>query len=440
MKRILLLLPTLLFGMTLIAQDAEETAGAATISITEFNYNSDKFNNPSNWVELHNYGGAAVSVAGWQIKDATGALSYTIPAATTLDADEYLVVAEWLDTFQMVFPAVTNAIGSMGFGFGNMSGTIRLLDNSGSLIKQINYLDSVPWPKGSDGFGPTVQILDEMGAESDGNNWIAGCVLGTPGAAYVPCDYDIVVNEINYNSLPAYNPGDWIELYNRGSGTAAIGGWTLRDARNANAFVIPPGTNLAPGDRLVITDSLESFNVLFADVTNVIGEPTFNFSNGGDAIRLYASGDKIKYSVRYKDSSPWPLDPDGTGFTLELVDEAGNPNVPASWIAGCLYGSPGTQFIFPCPNAIQTFNPGAITIAPVPFTDNVVIELSNNNVMRGVRVYNLQGQLVYTATPNATYLQWDGKDSNGNTLGAGTYMVQITNDAGALAAVSVVKL
>lgn len=425
-------------GFMGLAQAQNKESGAYSIAITEFSYNSDKFNNSTDWVELHNYGGTTQDLSNWKLKDAIGT-TYTIPGGTTLAADSYIVLVEKVDTFLMIHPSVTNYIGNLGFGLDNNSGSIRLFDAGGSVVKQINYLDSIPWPKGSDGYGPSVQILDELAAESDGSNWIAGCILGTPGSAYAPCDYDIVVSEINYNSLPAYNPGDWIELYNRGSSAVNIGGWTLRDARNANAFLIPNGTNLAAGARLVITDSLESFNILFAGVDNVIGEPTYNFSNGGDAIRLYAAADKLKYSVRYKDSSPWPLDPDGTGFTLELVDEGGNPNVPASWVAGCLYGSPGTPFVFPCPDAVVDIDPNDIVVGPVPFTSGLHISLASGNIIDQYKVIDLQGNVVYSNTVDAQYDIWNGSNQHGAVVPAGIYLISIIDDAGATGTVRVVK-
>lgn len=438
-KPLLLSLACVFLCSGIFGQDANYASGTYSIAITEFNYNSDKFNNSGDWVELHNYGGSAIDLSGWNVRDNLGS-SYTIPNSTLLAPDAYLVVVEYVDTFLMVHPSVTNYVGNMAFGFNNLSGSIRLFDNVGGLVKQINYLDSVPWPKGSDGYGPTVQILDELAAENDGTNWISGCVLGTPGSDYVPCDYDIVVSEINYNSLPAYNPGDWIELYNRGSGALDIGGWTLRDSRNGNAFVIPAGTNLAPGARLVITDSLSSFTDKFPGVDNVIGEPMFSFSNGGDAIRLYAGGDKIRYSVRYNDNAPWPLDPDGTGFTLELIDEGGNPNIATSWVAGCLYGSPGTPYIFPCPDAVVNFDPGTITVGPVPFADQLYIGLQDNTIMRSLTVTDLLGKVVFKVDPSSAVYLWHAGYGDGYQVSPGMYLITIVNDAGAVATKQVVKM
>jgi hypothetical protein len=88
----------------------------------------------------------------------------------------------------------------------------------------------------------TLQIINEEASESNPANWRSGCVLGTPGEGYVDCNYDIVVSEINYNSLLAYNPGDWIEILNRGNADKDISGWILRDGKTDNIFVIPAVT------------------------------------------------------------------------------------------------------------------------------------------------------------------------------------------------------
>lgn len=409
-----------------------------SVAISEFNYNSDTYNNSGDWVELHNYGASSVNIGGWKIKNELGA-TYTIPGGTNLAANAYLVVVEWIDTFLMVHPDVTNYIGNMAFNLDNMAGSVLLYDNVGALMKQINYVDSVPWPRASDGYAPTVQILNEAGDENDPDNWIAGCVLGTPGAAYTPCDYDLILTEINYNSLLGYNPGDWVELYNRGSSSISLSGWILRDSRNVNAYLIPSGTSLAPGQRLVISDSLESFTVIFPSVSNVIGEPTFHFSNSGDAIRLYDNTNKIKYCVRYNDNDPWPTDADGSGFTLELIDEGGNPNIADAWVAGCLFGSPGNPFILPCPTAIESIDPGNILVGPVPFVDMVHLSLKDEAIIRELRIFNMQGELIQQAQPQTNYYTWDGANAKGNSMPEGMYLIQVITTNGSSATVQVIK-
>ena len=410
-----------------------------TIAITEINYNSDPYNKSNDWVELHNYGGSAVDISNWKLKDETPFNSFTIPAGTVLDANEYVVLVENIDTFLMVHGGVTNYIGEFAFGFDNTFGTVKIENNSGTVIKAVPYIDSIPWPKGCDGYGPTLQIINEEASESNPANWRSGCVLGTPGEGYVDCNYDIVVSEINYNSLLAYNPGDWIEILNRGNSDKDISGWILRDGKTDNIFVIPAGNVLSAGERLVIADSLESFTVKFPTVGNVIGEPPFSFSNGGDAVRLYTPTGKIQYSVRYKDSAPWPLDPDGTGFTLELVDEPGNPNDGVAWVAGCLYGSPGNPFVIPCPNAVNNVIPKELTIGPNPFADYLTIIIDATVQAQSVTIMNTLGEQIITLPPYNNAVTWNSTDLQGNTVSDGIYFVVVTDTNGNTITAKVLK-
>ena len=410
-----------------------------TIAITEINYNSDPYNKSNDWVELHNYGGSAVDISNWKLKDETPFNSFTIPAGTVLDANEYVVLVENIDTFLMVHGGVTNYIGEFAFGFDNTFGTVKIENNSGTVIKAVPYIDSIPWPKGCDGYGPTLQIIDEEASESNPANWRSGCVLGTPGEGYVDCNYDIVVSEINYNSLLAYNPGDWIEILNRGNSDKDISGWILRDGKTDNIFVIPAGNVLSAGERLVIADSLESFTVKFPTVGNVIGEPPFSFSNGGDAVRLYTPSGKLQYSVRYKDSAPWPLDPDGTGFTLELVDEPGNPNDGVAWVAGCLYGSPGNPFVIPCPNAVNNVIPKELTIGPNPFADYLTIIIDATVQAQSVTIMNTLGEQIITLPPYNNAVTWNSTDLQGNTVSDGIYFVVVTTTNGNTITAKVLK-
>ena len=410
-----------------------------TIAITEINYNSDPYNKSNDWVELHNYGGSAVDISNWKLKDETPFNSFTIPAGTVLDANEYVVLVENIDTFLMVHGGVTNYIGEFAFGFDNTFGTVKIENNSGTVIKAVPYIDSIPWPKGCDGYGPTLQIINEEASESNPANWRSGCVLGTPGEGYVDCNYDIVVSEINYNSLLAYNPGDWIEILNRGNADKDISGWILRDGKTDNIFVIPAGNVLSAGERLVIADSLESFTVKFPTVGNVIGEPPFSFSNGGDAVRLYTPSGKLQYSVRNKDSAPWPLDPDGTGFTLELVDEPGNPNDGVAWVAGCLYGSPGNPFVIPCPNAVNNVIPKELTIGPNPFADYLTIIIDATVQAQSVTIMNTLGEQIITLPPYNNAVTWNSTDLQGNTVSDGIYFVVVTTTNGNTITAKVLK-
>lgn len=421
-----------------------DVAGSYTIAISEINYHSDKYNDPKDWVELHNFGNAPIDLTGWKLKDATAVNSYTIPPGTTLDPENYLVLARYTDTFHMVYPTVANYIGPFTFGLNNKSESVRLYDNLGNLVREVDYFDSLPWPKAVDGYGPTLQIADELGDENDPSNWFAGCVLGSPGEGYTPCDYSPTVDEINYNSLPAFDPGDWVEIWNNSPNTIDLSNWHFRDSKRTHDFVIPPGTNIAPDGRLVLIDSIESFPFKFPSVSNYIGEFDFHLSANGDVVRLYDSNNIIRYSVRYNDKDPWPTDPDGNGYTLEMIDNS-NPNIASNWVPGCLYGSPGVEFTVPCPAfAVDDIEAaGGLNVQPNPFSNDVLIH-SAALVTGDFVISDMTGKTV-AHMPSLTgqqgsYVHWNGRDGSGNPLPAGVYTVRAVTGNGSAESIQIVKM
>lgn len=414
------------FNSKPIAPDAKESGGYS-IAITEIMYHADSSIQSQDWVELYNYGGAAVNISGWKLKDQNILNTFTIPGGTSLNPGEYLVIAQRLDTFQMIYPAVSNVIGSFAFGLNNTSDKIRLLDNSNNTVVEINYIDSIPWPSAADGIGPSLQIKNLDAVFDDPANWFPGCVGGTPGTAYVPCDYGIIVSEINYNSAPFFLVGDWIELLNRTNSAINISGWQFRD-RNANIFTFPTGTILESNARLVVSDSLDAITSMFSGLTNVIGEFNFGLSNAGDAVLLYDANIILQYSVRFNDKLPWPVDADGDGYTLEFTEEGDNPNIAANWIAGCPFGSPGIPFTLPCPTlSVQDNSSLHIQLYPNPFTDYMIIDLSelNNERISQCYITDITGRaIVHFEVSNNATITWS------ENVASGIYAVHVITEAG----------
>ncbi len=65
-------------------------------------------------------------------------------------------------------------------------------------------------------------------------------------------------------------------------------------------------------------------------------------SNKGETLSLKGVNGEIIFSITYNDENGWPLSPDGSGDSLELIDPAKNLNAPQNWRASeTLYGSPG---------------------------------------------------------------------------------------------------
>ncbi len=144
----------------------------------------------------------------------------------------------------------------------------------------------------------------------------------------------IVINEINYNSP---NGGDWVEFYNPNPYAVDISGWVLAD-ESGGYFNLHPNTTMQPGAFLVLVENEAEFTSFYPQTTNEIGSfghgnHGFALSNGGERISLRNADLTLIDSVRYDDKLPWPLDADGTGFSLQLVDWKLDNALPTAWQA-----------------------------------------------------------------------------------------------------------
>ncbi len=160
-------------------------------------------------------------------------------------------------------------------------------------------------------------------------------------AADASNDNSIVINEVNYNSDPNFQPQSWVELYNPHDFTIDVSGWQLKDSEDGNVYTFPPHTTIGPNDYLVLCENLIMFHSKFPNVEKCIGNFTFKLSNAGEAVRLFDPNGTLVDSVTYDDEFPWPTEPDGTGPTLELKNPGIDNAQPGAWAASTGNGTPG---------------------------------------------------------------------------------------------------
>ncbi|MBK6836884.1 MAG: CotH kinase family protein [Bacteroidetes bacterium] len=129
----------------------------------------------------------------------------------------------------------------------------------------------------------------------------------------------LLISEINYNSDSASNSGDWIELYNPAGSALDISGWKFRDDADNHIYTFPAPTTIPANGYLVVASDLAKFNSIYPTVTNVVGNYGFDFDNGGEDLRVYNFNNVLYTSVLFDDFSPWPVSPDGQGYTLERI-------------------------------------------------------------------------------------------------------------------------
>ena len=150
----------------------------------------------------------------------------------------------------------------------------------------------------------------------------------------------LVINEINYNASADFNTEDWIELYNPTAKTIDVSGWMLADDDSSADYVFPTNGQIAPNEFIVLSRDPKRFAQYWPDIA-VFGELPFGFSSAGDHLSLFNANGQIIDSLTYKNSGPWPWQPDGSGATLALRDANFDNSVAENWMASFAHGTPG---------------------------------------------------------------------------------------------------
>ncbi len=148
----------------------------------------------------------------------------------------------------------------------------------------------------------------------------------------------VVISEINYQSSPQFDPGDWFEVVNTEDFPLSLAGWSVRDSNQENLTTLGDLV-IQPGEGMVF--AADSF--LFTGAFSTIPPPNqvlnFNLSANGDRIALFDPVSRMKDEVEYVSAPPWP-DAFGNGSTLILTDLSEDNANPLFWIAGPFGGTP----------------------------------------------------------------------------------------------------
>lgn len=168
------------------------------------------------------------------------------------------------------------------------------------------------------------------------------------GEAEVPV---LQISEINYNSHPSIDAGDWIEIHNTSDIAVDITDYEFGDSNEQMSFDIPLNTVIPPNGYLVLVNSTEQFQTIHPMVTNFIGDINFSLSNTGEFIFLKNHLGEEVLTMEYNNNNPWPQGANGNGRTLELSN-ANDYNNPESWFDGCMLGSPGVAYSLCSPDIV----------------------------------------------------------------------------------------
>jgi len=203
----------------------------------------------------------------------------------------------------------------------------------------------------------------------------------------------LIIDEINFKSGTAKPTGDWVEIYNPGTNSMDMTGWSFKDGDNKHNFLFPSGYNLPSNGYVVIAEDLVAFQATDPGVSNVVGSTAFGLSSTGEYVRLYDNLGQLVDSVNFGIASPWPAGASGTGATLELKDYILDNTDGNNWYVDPLKaGSPGVKNFI---SSIVTDVPEIrYSVYPNPSHGRFFIKTSTNETR--VDLYSLQGMTLKT--------------------------------------------
>jgi len=156
---------------------------------------------------------------------------------------------------------------------------------------------------------------------------------------------EIVISEIMYKPVggEAY---EYLELHNAGGAPVNLNGFRFPQGQPFDEFIFPNVT-IAPGGYLLVVSDLAGFRSRYGHALDplIAGEwAGGNLSNSGEVITLLDADGLVVLSFEYRDTAPWPTEPDTGGNSLVLTNpSAGNTSNGADYSASAAPGgTPGT--------------------------------------------------------------------------------------------------
>ncbi len=148
------------------------------VVITELMYSpGEEIPEAAEYLELLNPGTTAVDLSGWSFSNG---VKLTFPAGSSIGAGQYLVLARDAAVFRQVYGFSPQFVYSGKLDDGGE--LVKLVNSTGTVVDEVEYLDEPPWPVLPDGLGPSLEVIDPLADNSSPRNWRAAYSGGqSPG-------------------------------------------------------------------------------------------------------------------------------------------------------------------------------------------------------------------------------------------------------------------
>jgi len=274
------------------------------------------------FVEIYNSNPYCEDISGYRL---SGDIDCTFPPGTVLQGGSFVVVARVPTDAQTVY-GITSALGPFTNNLPNDQGRIRLRNNNGFVLLEVNYDSRYPWPAAADGAGHSLVLARPSHGENQRKAWAASDAIdGSPGQLE-PVGAEplrsVVINEfLAHTDAPQV---DFIELFNTSSQPIDLGGAWLTDNPATNKFRLPSPTIIPARGFVSFTQIQLGFSLSSAgerillvnsNRTRVIDALVFEPQANGVAFGRYPDGAPAFQEL----SVPTTNQPNAAPLTRDLV-------------------------------------------------------------------------------------------------------------------------
>jgi hypothetical protein len=213
------------------------------------------------FVELFNSNPFYEDISGYRL---SGDVDFMFPPGTLLAGGAFLVIAKSPAALRAAAgTGMTNVFGPFDGRLPNDSGRVRLRNDSGHVLLEVNYSAKFPWPLAADGTGHSLVLARPSHGEGRREAWAASDEMGgSPGRADpfgVEALRPVVLNEF-YGRAEGAVPA-FIELYNHSNREIDLSGAFLTVRSQTNQFRLPPNTKIPPRGFLSFDQSQLGFAI-----------------------------------------------------------------------------------------------------------------------------------------------------------------------------------
>ena len=245
---------------------------------------ADAYGVYSDWIELYNKNDYEVDLSGCGLSDTISQpKKYILPEGTVIPANGYLVIfcsgnEGFTESGELHAP----------FGLRAYQEDVVLSGKRGTILDSFSYgtqetdCSMARVPDGTGEFAETAHPTPGYANDDAGYQAFAASVIRAKSDVYIS---ELLGKNISAKAAPDGEYYDCIELHNRGAEVVSLSGCALSDnPKNPAKWVFPEGTELAPGEYLVVYASGLNAKAAKSDL-----HTNFNLSAAGASVYLFGA-------------------------------------------------------------------------------------------------------------------------------------------------------